>query len=218
MENLSLTILHEEDSFLALDKPSGLSVHNNEDASNLLKALQRLRPGSQFYPVHRLDKETSGVQVLALEQRSARELAEEFQSRRVEKIYLGIVRGSLPTEGGLWNQPLSDKSEGWKNPAGLKAARVPCETRYRVVKRNKYFSLCEFDLLTGRQHQIRKHCALARHPLIGDLRYGEKGYNSRMAKIYRHSRMFLHCHSLKLGGRQIIAPVPDSFGKLVPDS
>jgi tRNA pseudouridine65 synthase len=97
-----------------------------------------------------------------------------------------------------WNFPVSDKAEGRKNPQGLAKDRVEAKTLFKVIKSNSYFSLVEFQLLTGRQHQIRKHAALARHAILGDPRYGEPKYNEKMAKIYETSRMFLHAQSLSI--------------------
>lgn len=203
-------LLLQTADFLAVDKPPGMSVHNQEDPQNLLSLLER-QFGKKLYPVHRLDKETSGVQILALDERAARKLAGEFQERAVRKLYTGVVRGEL-AGAGVWRQPLSDKAEGRKNPAGLAKDRVACETRYQVLKNSRYFTLCEFDLITGRQHQIRKHAALAGHALIGDGRYGDPKYNGRMAEIYGTDRMFLHCSRVELAGKVIESPVAAMFG------
>ena len=208
-------VLFQNSDFLAVDKEAGISVHNNEDPANLLLVLQSQLKIRDLYPVHRLDKETSGVQVLALNESAARALAEEFQERTVKKIYVGVQRGALKTAGGVWNQSLTDKAEGRNNPAGLSKARVPCETRFKVLKANKYFTYCEFDLLTGRQHQIRKHTALANHALVGDPRYGDAKYNRRMAEIYGTDRMFLHCHRLEIAGQKLEAAIPAVFAKIL---
>lgn len=217
-----IEVLHRESNkesgpWLAVNKPAGVSVHNKEGPENLLSVLENqlsLAPGS-LYPAHRLDKETSGVQILALDENAARTLAEEFQKREVEKVYVGVLRGVLVgDESGVWSQPLSDKAEGRDNPAGLATNRVPCETRFRILQKSAHNTLCEFDLKTGRQHQIRKHCALARHALVGDPRYGDKRYNQQMAERYSDGRMFLHCLRLTLLGRKIEAPLPRTFFKI----
>ena len=97
--------------------------------------------------------------------------------------------------------------------------RVPAQTRYRITEANQYFSLAEVRLLTGRQHQIRKHSALAKHAILGDPRYGDPKYNERMAKIYQTSRMFLHAAKLTLTFEgttlSFEAPLPPEFTKLL---
>lgn len=210
-----IEILFRDKDFLAVEKPAGVSVHNNEDSQNLLQLLEGQLKLSKLFPVHRLDKETSGIQLLALNSDSARALAEEFQGRSVKKTYVGVLRGQLRTKEGLWAHPLTDKAEGRKNPEGLSGARVPCETKFRVLRESQYFTFCEFDLMTGRQHQIRKHAALANHPLVGDERYGDPKYNKKIADLYGLVRMCLHCSLIEIHGQTIESPVPLSFEKLI---
>lgn len=200
---MKITVLFQGNGWLAVDKPSGLSVHNLEDTQNLLELLQTQLNIPRLFPIHRLDKETSGIQLLASNEVQAQQYAAEFQNRQVEKIYEGILRGQLETESGVWKNDLTDKAEGRKNPAGLAKDRVPCETRFRVLKRNQFFTHAEFHLITGRQHQIRKHAVLAGHALVGDSRYGEPKYNQKMESIYKTSRMFLHCSRIKILGQEL---------------
>lgn len=213
-----IVVLLRTDDFVAVDKPAGLSVHNAEDAANLIRLLEKQLQLSKLLPVHRLDKETSGVQLFALKESSARLMAERFQQRAVKKTYQGVLRGVLPQKEGAWKQPLTDKAEGRKNPAGLAKDRVPCETRFRVLRENRYLTLCEFDLITGRQHQIRKHTALGAHPLVGDPRYGAPKYNAKMAALYRSDRMFLHCVRIELAPHEIESPLPADFQRLFDSS
>jgi tRNA pseudouridine65 synthase len=205
-----IPLLYQDASLLIVDKPAGISVHNNEGPENLLALL-----GQDLHPVHRLDRETSGVQIFARNKDSARRLASEFEGRTVRKVYRGLLRGIVGAEKGVWNAPLSDKSEGRRDPAGRISDQVPCETHYRLLKANRYFSHCEFDLKTGRQHQIRKHAALARHALIGDPRYGDPKYNAKVESIYSEGRMFLHCYEIEIGGQLFRSPLPEVFAKLL---
>jgi tRNA pseudouridine65 synthase len=209
-----IKILFQEKNFLAVDKEAGISVHNNEDPHNLLLQLEKQLGVNKFFPVHRLDKETSGIQVLALNSEVARKLADEFQQRSVEKIYVGVLRGQLKVREGAWALSLSDKGEGRKNPAGLSKDRIPCETRFKVMKDTKFFSMCEFNLITGRQHQIRKHSAMDNHALVGDPRYGDPKYNTKIASIYKTDRMYLHCSRIQILGQTIECPAPLDFEKL----
>jgi RluA family pseudouridine synthase len=210
-----IPVLFQNDEFVAVNKPAGISVHNNEDPTNLLLVLQEQLNLKKLFPVHRLDKETSGIQILALNESSAKTLAETFQSRKVEKIYSGVLKGKLDKPEGIWNQPLTDKAEGRRQPAGQSRDRIPCETRYRVLETNQYFVLCEFNLITGRQHQIRKHAAMVNHPLIGDSRYGDPKYNQKISEIYKNDRMFLHCARVVILGTTIECPTPADFALLL---
>lgn len=219
-----IPIVFRDNDILVVDKPIGISIHNLEDPVNLIQLLeQQLRAKDsdensrfpQLFPVHRLDKETSGIQIFARTEKAASRLAIEFQSRTVAKRYIGVLRGALKSDSGTWTNPISDKSEGRVNPAGMARDRIEAETRFQVVNRNKFFTECEFDLVTGRQHQIRKHAALNGHALVGDARYGDKKYNQRMADMYSEARMFLHCTSVELLGQKYECSRPDAFGLLV---
>jgi tRNA pseudouridine65 synthase len=204
-------LLFQNGDFVAVDKAAGISVHNNEDPQNLIGVLQKQLGSEKLYPVHRLDKETSGVQIIALNPKAAKALAEEFEKRSVKKVYLGLLRGALKIEQGLWNHPLTDKGEGRRNPAGAPKERVPCETQFRVLKKSDYFTFCEFNLITGRQHQIRKHAAVANHALVGDPRYGDERYNKKISGIYKTSRLFLHCSRLEIADQVLESPTPEGF-------
>lgn len=211
---MKIPILIQNENWLAVDKPTGLSVHNAEESTNLLQELEA--NFGKLFPVHRLDRETSGVQLLARNSASAQKLAEQFQTHSLKKFYQGIVAGEL-ADSGIWNLALSDKAEGRNNPAGLSADRKNCETRFRVERKSNYFSCLEFEILTGRQHQIRKHCLLSGHALIGDPRYGNPKYNQKISELYGFKRMALHCSRLVLAdGTEISCKFPEEFNRLFP--
>lgn len=210
-----IPILHRTETWLAVNKPTGLSVHNDEDPVHLLKALKAQENLSEILPVHRLDKETSGIQILALQSAAAAELASQFQSRSVLKFYQGVVAGKIP-QSGTWNDPLSDKAEGGKNPAGIAADRKPCETSFKLLRQSDYFSWAEFQIHTGRQHQIRKHCALHGRALIGDSRYGNPKYNQKISDLYHFDRMALHSSRMIINSIEISCDAPAEFLFLFP--
>ncbi len=214
----NIEVLIRSDDFVAVNKPKGISVHNNEDSENLLVILEKQLQVSKLYPVHRLDKETSGIQILGFNAEIARQLSEEFQKKSVLKIYTGILRGQLKNDNGIWTWPLTDKAEGRHHPEGSAKERVECETRYRVIQKSKYFSVCEFQLITGRQHQIRKHAAIAGHHIVGDSRYGETKYNQKIAVLYKTDRMFLHCAKIELLSKVIQCPATSEFLELMKES
>jgi RluA family pseudouridine synthase len=211
----TIQLLFFDKNILVVDKPAGLSVHNNEDPQNLLQILEKQLNINKILPVHRLDKETSGVQILALNSKTASDWAKEFEEKRTQKTYAGILKGTLPQNSGTWSRPLSDKAEGRKNPQGLAKNRVPCETQFQVLKNSRHFTLCELNLLTGRQHQIRKHAALSNHAIVGDPRYNDPKYNQKIAQIYSQKRMFLHCKSVQILSQSFVSELPTDFSSLL---
>jgi tRNA pseudouridine65 synthase len=214
-----LKILQESADWLVIDKPVGLSVHN--DKVNVLSALVQIKrnPNLSFHAVHRLDAETSGVLLVAKDAEVAAKLAEEMQKDSCHKTYHALLRGEMKEDQAQWDWKLSDKAEGRKNPQGLLKDRKNCDTLINVVEKTKYFTLVACEILTGRQHQIRKHAALAKHAIVGDRRYNDPKYNERIAGIYGTERMFLHASELRLriGGREVVftAPLPSEFKTLL---
>lgn len=213
-----LKILQESADWLVIDKPVGLSVHNEK--VNVLTLLTQIKrnPNLSFHAVHRLDAETSGVLLVAKDAEVAAKLSEEMQ-KDSRKLYQAVLRGEMKEDETSWDWKLSDKAEGRKNPQGLLKDRKDCETLVRVIEKNKYFTLAECEILTGRQHQIRKHSALAKHAIVGDARYNDPKYNERIAGIYDTDRMFLHAAELRMridGREQVFkAPLPAEFKALM---
>ncbi|WP_413560674.1 RluA family pseudouridine synthase [Bdellovibrio sp. HCB209] len=210
-----LEVIARGEGWLVINKPTGVSVHN--DPNDVVHILEKQLPAGSFeaiHPVHRLDKETSGLLLIALNTRMAKQLAEQFQARTCEKYYFALLRGSMPVsdEWQHWNTPISDKAEGRNNPQGLSKDRVEARTDFKVIKSDQYTAMIEVRLFTGRQHQIRKHSAIAKHAILGDTRYGDHKFNKRIAEIYKTDRMFLHAGKLKItiDGKEhtFEAPVP----------
>lgn len=200
-----IEIIHDNKEWIVVNKPTGLSVHNNEDDTNLVKMLE-IQGYKDFSPVNRLDKETSGIMILSCESEMSAQLQKALTSDKTTKSYLAIVKGKFPEDNmqGTWTHELTNKAEGRLNPLGIKKDRVSCKTNYKVLNTNKYLSTLLLTLETGRQHQIRKHCIHAKHQIIGDTRYGDKKFNTLMKKKYSFNNMALHSHKLefKLGKRE----------------
>jgi predicted hydrolase (HD superfamily)/23S rRNA-/tRNA-specific pseudouridylate synthase len=183
-------VLAVDRGWLAVEKPAGMSAHNDpgSDLLSLVSAaldrsarLRRLtEPEAGFGPhlVHRLDRDTSGVALLACRPECLRALALEFSAGRVSKRYLALLAGRLPPAAaggwGSWRWPLAAGSAGRHNPRGS-GARQACHTRFRVLAGDDRWTLAACAPLTGRTHQIRRHACLAGHPLAGDSRYGPRG-------------------------------------------
>ncbi len=194
-ENLPIEILYRDDAVIAVDKPAGLTVHAGAGAhsgtlvNRLVHHFQSLsQVGGELRPgiVHRLDKETSGVILVARTDAAHRNLAEQFASRSVEKIYLALVHGSVRNDSGRITKPIArDPVRRTRMTARIATGRSAL-TEYRVLERFDGFTLLEIRLGTGRTHQIRVHMADLRHPVAGDKLYG------RPPGQHSAPRMFLH--------------------------
>lgn len=209
-------ILGENEFFMVLAKPEGWSVHNQSPSVAEFLTTQ----DKPLHFVNRLDQETSGLMLVAQKPEHHAPLALALESG--QKFYRALLRSpwKQPETRLEWTWPLSDKSEGYQNPQGKAADRVPAHTRAQVVRTNQYFTEVYVELLTGRQHQIRKHAALARHPIVGDPRYNEKKYNEQIARFYAHPRMHLHAEKLEFEfqGREYVFEDRYDLGRFFADS
>lgn len=211
-------ILFENESFLIVNKREGLSVHNPLPGEPCL--LDELPTGCHL--VHRLDKETSGVILVAKNSSIASELMGILETKKVQKVYSAVLRGKIPPSDGWqqWKWPLTDKGEGRKNPQGMAKDRKEALTMWQCKASTDYLALVDAQIITGRQHQIRKHSALAGHPIVGDPRYNDQKYNAKMAQIYKTERMFLHARLLNFEWKQqnwsFTADLPVEFLQAVP--
>jgi 23S rRNA-/tRNA-specific pseudouridylate synthase len=208
---MDLTIISVESGWIAVEKPCHISIHNQpgKDLCSLVLSHLENEPelaehsGCDFsYGVHavnRLDKETSGVVILACRPDIFRFLARQFENREVEKVYIALLHGSFESgyETGIWKWPLTKKAEGGKFPQG-KGSRVVSSTRYRIMEKSPHFTMAELSPLTGRKHQIRRHARMAGHPVVGDNRYGTVRSLRHLKSQYGFNRLALHCMSITL--------------------
>ncbi|WP_440997913.1 pseudouridine synthase [Arhodomonas sp. SL1] len=224
MRTLSgLEVLYLDDTLVAVNKPSGLLVHRTELDRERDVALQRVRNGlgRRVYPVHRLDRATSGVLVFALTAKRAGILAAAFRGRAVEKAYLAVVRGWAPASGEV-DRPLAREKGGERRPARTRFRRlatvelpIPVD-RYPAAR----YSLVEVTPLTGRRHQIRRHMDRANHPLIGDTTYGRGPHNRLFREHLGSHRLLLHAWRIAFrhpgSGEwlEIHAPLTDDFSEV----
>lgn len=188
----AITILHRDEDILVVDKPSGLATHRSDMARDSDVAMMRARDaiGQYVWPVHRLDRGTSGVLVFALTEDAARFLAHAFETGQVEKTYVAIARGVIPEE--IVVDYAIPRSEGKE--------RVPAVTAFRRVAlaREDAASLVEARPKTGRYHQIRRHLAHLRHPIAGDSNYGTGWFNRWMRGEMGLPRLALHALAIRI--------------------
>jgi tRNA pseudouridine65 synthase len=203
----ALTILFQDESLVAVDKPAGLAVHRGW-AREPDVAMVRLRDqiGARVFPVHRLDRATSGVLLFALTAEVAAQVCASFAAGQVEKTYLALVRG-VPPQEILVDHPL---------PRG-EDRRLPRISAQTIVVRREVFgrySLVEARPLTGRLHQVRRHLKHISCPLIGDVNYGKGEHNRLFRERYGLHRLFLHAtrlrlpHPVQAGRLDLTSPLP----------
>lgn len=205
-----LSILYRDDELIAINKPSNLLVHKTElDFFETEFALQQLRDqiGQHVYPIHRLDKATSGALLFALNSEMARLMSDAFATRQVDKRYLALVRG-WPAEAGVIDHPLSIRQDDVdpRTPIDHKAPQQ-ATTQYQRLAQfsldwavDKYptsrYALLALTPITGRRHQIRRHLKHLSHPIIGDSTYGKGRHNRAFAEAFEVDRLLLACTGL----------------------
>lgn len=229
-----LEILYQDQYLVAVNKPSGLLVHRSWlDTHATEFALQKVRNqiGQYVYPVHRLDRPTSGVLLFALDKESANHISEQFVKHTTKKRYLAVVRGHLG-EGEL-DYPLkekldkiADKRAQQDKPAQQAFTQYRClqQTELPIAVRpynSSRYSLMELIPKTGRKHQLRRHMAHLRHPIVGDTSHGDGKHNAMFRDNFDSQRLLLHAAYLsfkhpKTGKLiEVNAPLDDSFNALL---
>jgi 23S rRNA pseudouridine1911/1915/1917 synthase len=228
-EQIPLDVLYEDEDVIAINKPAGMSVHAGAGNSHgtLVNALlgrgQALSQGSDpLRPgiVHRLDKETSGIVLVAKNDFAHAKLSEAFRQRAIRKIYVALVQGQMEHDQGRIEFAIArDPNRRTRMTAVRRAAALPsaraARTDWRVLTRIDSASLLEVQLHTGRTHQIRVHFAALRHPIVGDTLYGAAGQlHVGRATLPALRRNFLHAAKLGFAqprsGRaiELVAPLP----------
>src|SRR2546423_6583795 len=223
-EAISLDILFEDDDLLVANKPAGLVVHPGagHQQHTLVNALLghcknlsgiggRERPGI----VHRLDKETSGVLVIAKNDATHRDLSKQFAERRTGKIYLALVAGTPRQKSGTIDAPIARHPVHRQRMSIARRAGRGAKTDYRVLQSHADISLAECTLHSGRTHQIRVHLHLLGHPVLGDKIYGGKGAgNFARQMLHAWKLSFVHPRTEKL--MSFTAPIPNDFAEGTP--
>ncbi len=209
---MMLDILYRDDSLVAIHKPSGLLVHRSPiDRHETRFAIQLTRDqiGQRVYPVHRLDKPTSGVLLFALDSDTARRLTEQFTQGQVQKTYLAVVRGYLPSSG-IIDYPLieeldaiADADADSNKPAQTAVTHYRClattELPFAVGRyASTRYSLAELQPKTGRKHQLRRHLKHIFHPIVGDTTHGDGKHNTFFRQQFACQRLLLHAQTLTL--------------------
>ena len=233
-ENIPIDVVYEDDTLVVVNKPAGLVVHpaagtpSGTLANALAYHFQHLpgggtgvRPGL----VHRLDRDTSGLLVVAKTENALENLSDQFRDRTVYKSYVALVHGRLSSTSGKIDQPLARDPANRTRMAVVRSGRNAL-TLYRVRRAFDRFTLLDVELKTGRTHQIRVHLAWLKHPVVGDETYGAGRDNTIQdarlrARVRSLNRQFLHAE--KLGFRhpktgefvKFESPLPEELSELL---
>lgn len=236
-QSIPLQVLYRDDDLVVVDKPSGLVVHpgHGHHDQTLVHGLLGLgislssaggsrRPGI----VHRLDRETSGVLVVACTDHVHGELSRAFAERRVQKKYSALVWGRLREQSGTIDRGIGRSSRDPTRMAvdGIRGAIRSATTHYRTIEEMPGFAFLDIELETGRTHQIRVHLQSLNHPIVGDDRYGGRPWRGLQDPLKRNAvkafeRLALHARSLEfqhpVSGKTIhcVAPLPEAFESLL---
>lgn len=192
-------ILYEDDVLLVLNKPSGIAVHGGSGLTfGVIEALRALRPQARFLElVHRIDRDTSGILLVAKKRSALRNLHEQLREKVVQKDYLALVRGQWQSHTKIIKAPLLKNELA----SGERIVRVseegkPSETRFSIEERYPTATLIKASPITGRTHQIRVHTQFAGHPIALDDKYGDREFDQKMQNIGLH-RLFLHAYAIR---------------------
>jgi 23S rRNA pseudouridine1911/1915/1917 synthase len=215
-ENIPLTIVYEDDDLLVVDKPVGMVVHPapGHATGTLVNALlyhyPTMRIGDDLRPgiIHRIDRDTSGLLVVAKNDRAKTQLQNQQQARQMLKIYLALIEGRFKEPQGVIDAPIDRHPTDRLRMAIVQTGRA-ARTHYRTCEILGPYSLIEAKLETGRTHQIRVHFTHKHHPIVGDPLYGPRRHTQQLGL----KRQFLHAHRLgftRLDGQWIecISPLP----------
>ena len=225
-QNIPLEIIYEDDDIIAINKPKGMVVHpaNGNPDGTLVNAIMAICKdslsgiGGEIRPgiVHRLDKDTSGIIVVAKNDKAHINLSEQIKNHEVKKTYIAIVRGVVKENQATINMPIGRSEKDRKKMAVTKKGKEAI-THFKVLKRFEDYTVLEVNIETGRTHQIRVHLAQIGYPIIGDSVYS-KGSN-----IWGIEGQCLHAISLKfhhpVTGKEMFieAPLPEYFDNLIKE-
>lgn len=214
IERIERDIVHEDDNLIVCNKPSGIAVHGGSGLSwGLIEALRQSRRDDGLDLVHRLDRETSGILLVAKRGDALRELQGRFARRETKKSYLTLLHGRLP--GDLWtvDEPLAKREVSGERFMVVAPDGKPSQTTFRRIDNLGDATFVEAFPLTGRTHQIRAHAAFLNAPCAGDPRY----LDDRTVELWRRrglERLFLHAHALEFEG---VDGEPEHFSCPLPD-
>lgn len=209
-----LKILFEDDYLVIVDKPEGmLSVSTNfESEETAFASLKEYYHNRKVFAVHRLDQDTSGVMVFALNAETSQKLKKMFELHDIDRQYCAIIEGHLAERCGTWRSYLFEDANYVVHVTDDERKGVLAITHYETVSSSSSYSRLNLRLETGKKNQIRVHCQQAGHPVVGDRKYGSKKNPVKRICLHAHTLSFKHPEN----GNQMNfhSPIPDSFANL----
>ena len=212
--SINIPVLYEDEDIIVIDKPSGISSHEapGEKGTTVNELFKHLYVGEDTSGrdmiVHRLDKGTSGVMVLARNAAARRALVAQFSERKIEKTYLALVHGKLQPEKGTIDIPLA-RDTIQREKISVDPEGKPALTEYEVTEYIDDCSLVAAKPRTGRTHQIRTHLAMIGFPIVGDVRYGRK--DDKITRIFLHAKRLAFTHPLNKKALAFESEIPQAL-------
>lgn len=225
-QDIPLDIVYQDSDLAVINKPQGMIVHPTSSvcSGTLVNALLHcmtdlsgingvLRPGI----VHRLDKDTSGLIVVAKNDNAHVKLQQQIQTKTCRRIYLALLEGTLKQDSGFVDKPIGRSKKDRKKMDVVADGRT-AQTMWQVVKRYRNYTLVQFELKTGRTHQIRVHAArVLYHPVVGDCTYGKQDKKWGLKGQLLHAQRLLFTHPTTGEQMEFFAPLPDYFQAVLQD-
>ena len=221
-QNISINILYEDNDIAVIDKKAGLVIHPSygHESGTLVNAIMfhindlsgingEIRPGI----VHRLDKDTSGLIIIAKNDKAHNKLSEMFKNKEINKTYLAIVKGSLGKDTGRLETQMGRDLKDRKKMSVLKTGGKTAITNYEVLDKNDKFSLVRVNIETGRTHQIRVHMKYLGYPILGDSVYGKESKSVKRQMLHAYKLEFIH----PVTGKEMIikSEIPKDFSEVL---
>lgn len=221
--DIPIDIVYEDDDLAVINKPQGLTVHQGNGTGDqtlvnaLLYRLDKLsgingviRPGI----VHRIDKNTSGLLVVAKNDEAHVKLSKQIENKTCKRIYVALLEGVIKDDGGVIDTFIARDEKRRTLMAVAKSGRRAV-TEYKVLKRYQNYTLCEFSLKTGRTHQIRVHSKYLGHPVVGDKEYGYKNQKFKTEGQLLHAKRLEFIHPRTGKYMTFEAPIPEAFASVL---
>ena len=211
----SLRILHEDDHIVVLEKPEGLLsvATEKEKRATVHSMLKRQFHNRRVYPVHRLDRETSGVMLFAYTEDARDNLKTQFEAQTVDKTYYAIVENGVLEQKGTWESYVEEDDFFYVKSTNDSVHGKLAITHYEVVKTSKRVSLLKLKPQTGRKNQLRVHCSEAGNPIIGDKKYGS--HMNPVKRVCLHAQEISFMHPTLKRRMRFSTQLPEVFSKII---
>ncbi len=211
----SLRIVHDDDQIVVLEKPEGLlSVATDfETRATVHAMLKRQFHNRKVFPVHRLDRETSGIMLFAYTEKAREEMKRQFEQHLIDKTYFAIVEKEMPFGIGTWESYLEEDDFYYVKSTNDSQRGKLATTHYEVLKTERNRSLLRLNPKTGRKNQLRVHCTEAGHCIVGDKKYG--ALTNPIKRVCLHAQKITFTHPATGRSMTFMAPLPEVFSKIL---